>query len=212
MRWFLLFSLGGAGVVIVAACIAFLFARHRLNRYHRVDHRVPTDAPVSWLVDPRSPARLHRRLARVGTTATAVAEDHTAKGRLLRRAEPSPLAVAAQELCTQAVAVDHQLARLAVLAPSARRGPLAELGGRVGHLETAAARLVAISADARTPRVLAHDDPDVTDLRGQLERLAEAQRELDALDVDAGLVAAADPTVPASAGRSRATRGIASRQ
>lgn len=216
MKWMLLWALGTFGVVIVAGCILFLFARHRLHRYHRVDHRVATDAPIGWLFDPREPARLHRRLARVGTTASAVADDHRPRGRRARREEPSPLAVAATDLCAQAVAVDHQLARLAVLAAPARRRPLQALSHQVDDLEAAAAHLVSISAEVRAPRVLAHDHPEITDIRGRLDRLAQAQRELDALDTDAGLEAATTPTPPVHParvmGRVMAARGLTGRR
>ena len=48
-------------------------------------------------------------------------------------------------------------------------------------------------------RVLTGDGPDITDVRGQLDRLAEAHRELEALDGDAGLSTATRPgtTLPA---------------
>ena len=212
----LLWVLGTTGVVIVAGCILFLFARHRLHRRHRVDYRVATDAPISWLVDPRAPAQMHRRLARVGATATAVAQDHTAPGRKARKAQPTPLASAAVDLCAHAVAVDHQLSRLAVLAAPARRVPLAAIRSRVEDLETAAAHLVSVSAEARTPRVLANDHPGITDVQARIERLAQAQRELDALDTNAGLEAATNPMPPVhparALGRVMAARGITNRQ
>ena len=218
MKWFLLWALGGAGAVLVAACIAFLLARHRFQRYHRVHHKVPTDAPVTWAVDPRQPARLHRRLARIGSAATAIGDDHRPRGRRIgRRPEPSPLTEAADDLCAQAVALDHRLSRLAVLAPPARRQPLVELTAAVTDLEAAAAHLVAISTQVRAPRVLAYDDPDVTAVQGQLQRLAEAHRELDALDATAGLAAShqapsALPPPPARPAAPQPARPAASTQ
>lgn len=188
MKWFLLWALGGTGVVIVAMCLLFLLLRGRIRRRHRVDHKVATGAPITWLVDPRSPARLHRRLARIGTAADAVAADHQPKRRVRdvgRRTDPAPLAEASASLKARAVAADRQLARLATLAPQARRAPLQELARQVAELEEAATRLAALSAGSLTPRELHHAvDHDVT---GQLGRLAEAQAELDALDADAGL-------------------------
>jgi hypothetical protein len=195
VKWFLLWMLGGTTLVIAVACLLLLMARGRVRRHHRVDRKVATGAPLTWLVDPRSPARLHRRLARVGTVATSVAEEQQQPrrglGRTLgRKPGPTPIASAAADLRAQAVATDRQLARIATLAPSARRQPLLELERRVAGLERAAGQLAALNAASFTPRALAHDDPEIVDVQGQLTRLAEAQRELDALDAQAGLVPA----------------------
>lgn len=188
MKWFLLWLLGSTGVLIVALCLTFLFLRGRIRRRHRIDRKVQTGAPLTWLVDPRAPARLHRRLARVGTTADAVISDHQSPhGRraLSRRSEPSPLATTAADLKAKAVEADRQLARIAVLAPAARRGALNEIGHQITELETAATRLAAMSASALTPSALQHHLHD--DVAGQVARLAVAQRELDDLDAEAGL-------------------------
>lgn len=212
MKWFLLWALSTTGAIIVMACIVVLLVRHRLRRHHRVDHRIATGAPLAWLADPRSAARLHRRLTRVGRTASSVAADHRPRTRRERRAEPSPLASAADDLLAQAVALDAHLARLAVLAPAARRAPLDDLARAVTELETAAARLSAISAELRSPRVLAHDDVDVTDMTRQLERLAEAHKELASLDTDAGLAARPAPTPPPRSASASAAAVVAARR
>jgi hypothetical protein len=188
VKWFLLWALGSTGVIIVALCIVFLFLRGRIRRHHRVDTKVQTGAPITWLVDPRSPARLHRRLARVGTAVDAVIADHQAKRRmpaLTRRPEPTPLASTATDLKSRAVAADRQLARIASLAPTARRGALVELSRQVSDLEVAATRLAALSASSLTPSTLQHHLDD--NVAGQVERLVEAQRELDDLDATSGL-------------------------
>ncbi|NLD76479.1 MAG: hypothetical protein GX643_07405 [Acidimicrobiales bacterium] len=188
MKWFLLWALGSAGVLIVAACLAFLFMRGRIRRRHRIDHKVQTGAPLAWLVDPRAPARMHRRLARVGSIVDAVVADHQPTGALRnvrRRPEPTPLVATATDLKNRAVETDRQLARVAVLAPAARRGPLAEIGHQVAQLETAATELSALSTSALTPSSLQHHLHE--DVAAQVTRLAEAQRELDALDAEAGL-------------------------
>jgi hypothetical protein len=188
VKWALLFTLGGLGTVIVAACIAFLFLRHRLHRLHRVHHATPTEAPLTWLVDPRLPARLHRRLAKVGQAAEAVAEDHRPQGRRFRKPPAVPPIVhVAEGVRDQAVAVDRRLPRLAMLSAPARREPLDQISRSVDELERTTARLVEMSADLRTPRTLASDDPGLLDVAGQVERLAEAHRALDDLDHQAGL-------------------------
>lgn len=187
MKWFLLVLLGGTGAVIIATCIVVLLVRHRLRRRHRVDPAVATGAPARWLIDPREPARLHRKLCRVGRTAATVGDHHRPRGRRARRAEPSPLLRLADDLLAHAVALDRQLARLAVLAPIARREPLAEVAASVAEVEDAAVRLVALDAELVAPRMLTADDPTLSDLTGRLDRLATAHRELLALDRDAGL-------------------------
>ena len=202
VKWFLVWLLGGWMLVIALACLMFLLVRGRLRRHHRVDPKVATGAPIRWMIDPRSPGRLHRRLSRVGALATAVAEENQPRpglGRAVaqtvtrpfgRRPGPSPIASAAADLRAQAVATDRQLARIAALAPSARHLPLAELERRVAGLEAAATRLTSVSARSATNVVLADDDPVIVDIQGQLDRLAQAQSELDALDTRAGLAPA----------------------
>lgn len=197
MKWLLLWLLGTTGAAIVLACIVLLFVRGRLRRHHRVAPGQPTDAPVTWLVDPRSPARLHRRLAKVGRLATTIGETHRPRGRRLRKAEEPPAIVAvAQDLVAQAVALDHQLARIALLAPSARRRPLVELARAVEQVEEAGTRLVALSSELLAPRRLHADDPGLLDVAGQVERLAEAHQALRDLDDDAGLAASPLPAPP----------------
>jgi len=189
MRWALLAFLGTTGVVIVGLCIVALFVRGRMRRRHRISPKVPTAAPLTWLADPRAPARLHRRLAHVGRTATAIAQDHRAAKRIRRPAEPTPIATIALDLRHQAVRIDHEVARVALLVPAARRLPLQRLGAAVADLEQASARLASLSAEVRTPPVLATDAGDITDVAAQVDRLTEAHRILLQLDEQSGLTA-----------------------
>lgn len=188
MDWVFITVLLILGTTVTAACMVVLFVRGRLNRHHRVDPGVRTAAPLTWLVDPRQPARLHRRLAKVGTTTSAVATDHRPPSRLIRKVEPPPLVTTAEDVRAQAVALDHQLTRIALLAPAARRGALADLGRAVTEIERTTAQLVALSADVRAPRRLPTDDPTLVDLSRRVEWLAQAHAELVALDHQAGLV------------------------
>ncbi|HEX2574814.1 MAG TPA: hypothetical protein VHK88_00605 [Aquihabitans sp.] len=199
MEWILVGVLAALMAGITLVCIAALMARTRFHRYHRVDTAVPTDAPLSWLVDPRTPARLHRRLAKLGTTALAVASDHTPTGRKARKAEPTPIVRAAQDLCARAVALDRQVTRLATLAPAARRAPLLALDRAVADLEAAGAQLVALSAEVQAPARLPIDDPAHQEITQRVDRLAQAHRELLALDDHAGLVAEPLPAPPLAA-------------
>ncbi|QXC62320.1 hypothetical protein KSP35_05810 [Aquihabitans sp. G128] len=187
MEWLLVALIAILCTATTLACIVALIARNRVNRHHRVDPAVPTDAPLTWLVDPRAPAKLHRRLAKVGTSTTAVADDLRPTGRKARKVEPSPLVATAEDLRAQAVLLDRQVARLAVLAAGARRGPLHQLGRSVDDVEAAAARLVALSTQVRTPRGLSADDGTLADITARVDRLAEAHQELVELDRGNGL-------------------------
>jgi hypothetical protein len=201
VNWFLLSTLGIAGVLIVSLCIAALFIRHRINRRHRVHPKVPTPAPLTWLADPRGAARLHRRLAKVGHTAGEVADDHRVPQRKLRKPVEQPEMVAlAERLRHQAVGLDVQVARTASLPSAVRRTHLAQLAASVSEAEFACVRLVSVSAQVRTPAVLAgsqdHGATYITDVAGQVERLAEAHRILQQLDERAGLAPAPSPLDP----------------
>lgn len=215
MNWFLLTFLGTTGAVIVACCILALFVRHRINRRHRVHPKVPTPAPITWLADPREAARLHRRLAKVGHTAGDIADDHRLPQKKLRKPVEQPEMVAlAEELRQQAVNLDVQIARTSSLPNAVRRRHLAQLAASVSEAEFACVRLVSVSTQSRSHAVLADGTSqpasggaaDITDVAGQVQRLAEAHRILQQLDEQAGLAPAAtalDPTRVAPAPVSR---------
>lgn len=198
MKWLLLAFLGTTGVVIVASCVLALLVRGRLRRRHRVDPKVATGAPITWLADPRPAARLHRRLARVGRLASGVADAHQpSKKRGRRAADAPPIVEVATSLRAQAVALDGQLARAALLAPGPRREVLRRLERAVAELERAGQELTALSTEVLAPPVLAWEAEGVLDLAGQVERLAAAHRQLLELDQRNGLVP--DPTLVAPA-------------
>lgn len=197
MEWFLVAVLAILLFGTSLACLALVLARSRVQRHHRVDPAIPTSAPLTWLADPRSPARLHRRLAKVGTSITMVIDDHQPRSRRLRRREePSILATTAVDLRAQAVAIDQQVSRLAILAAGARRAPLAQAAQDVAEIEVAAARLLALSTQARAPRGLEQDDAGLAEVTQRVDRLADAQAELLAMDADAGLVETPLPAPP----------------
>ena len=201
MNWLLLSFLGTAGAIVVALCVMVLFLRHRINRRHRVHPKVPTPAPITWLADPRAGARLHRRLAKVGRAAGSVAGDHRIPAKRRRKPVEQPqMVMLAEELRRQAINLDVQIARTTQLPAAARRQHLAHLESSVSQAEFACVRLVSVSAQVQTPAVLTHgvhtDATDITDVAGQVERLAEAHRILQQLDAEAGLTPAVAPMPP----------------
>lgn len=182
MEWFIVAIVAFLFLGTSLVCLVALLARQRVQRHHRVDPSIPTDAPLTALVDPRTPARLHRRLARVGTLTSAVIDDHTPRSRRRRQAKPSTLASLAEELRAQAVMLDQQVSRLAYLVPAARGSSLLQVQHNVSEIEAASARLVALSTQARAPRGLDTDDSSVSEISQRLDRLAEAHQQL--LDLD----------------------------
>ena len=187
MNWLALTLLAITVITICAWSAAFLLVRGRIRRRHRVDPTVATSAPTSWLVDPRAPARLHRRIAKAGQVAGTVIDEHRPTGRRARKAEPPTIVALATDLRGHAVALDQRLARAAVLAPQARRAHVAAIAGEVASLETAAAALVQLDLDLRRPVRLPTDPEPAVDLEERTARLAAALRELDELDASAGL-------------------------
>lgn len=132
--------------------LAFTFASSfglvllwRLRRRNRLHPRWPTSAPLSWLVHPCAPARLHRRLRHAVATA-----HYRAPGRGRHRVPGSSVEELITELLHEAAAVDEQLV-LAGRAPRpVRRRLLAVAEPQVAKLELIAARLaVLVSASAR---------------------------------------------------------------
>ncbi|HRW38215.1 MAG: hypothetical protein KDB04_13550 [Acidimicrobiales bacterium] len=188
MRWFLLALLSTTGAVIVCCCLVALLVRSRVHRHHRVDPRVDTPAPLTWLADPRTPARLHRRLARVGRLSERVAAEHRPVRRFARRApEPPPLVELATSLRARAVELDAQLARVALLAPAARRRPLGQLHAATAELEATSRQLAELSAAVLAPPVLATELEGTAALAARLDHLAQAHRELLEIDERNGL-------------------------
>jgi hypothetical protein len=189
------------GTLIVLACIVVLLVRHRIARRNRVDPKVATAAPTTWLADPRAAARLHRRLVRVGQAAATVIDDHGRSARFRRAPEQPPIVATAEAVRAHAVRLDHEVARSRVLAPGPRRDALHRLSAAVAELEATATRLVALSSEVLAPPVLASEAGDVTDLAGQVARLADAHRALLALDEANGLAPGPRPA-PSSTARS----------
>jgi hypothetical protein len=117
----------------------------RLRRRNRLHPSWPTAAPVTWLVHPGRPARLHRRLRAVVATA-----HYRPPGRGRHKVPHSSVDELILELLHEAAAVDDQLV-LAGRAPRpVRRQILSVTAPQVAKLEAIAGRLaVLVSASAR---------------------------------------------------------------
>ena len=213
MEWVVVGFLAAVVATLTFFSLLVLLLHHRLQRRHRVDPKVPTSAPLTWLADPRHPARLHRRLAKVGHAATTVADDHRVRpGRFRKAVEQPPIVELAERICRQATAVDQQLTRSAMLPSAPRREQFARVTAAVADLEAAVARLVPLGVEIATPPVLASETHDLLDLAGQVDRLRAAHAELLAIDAAHGLrPAGVTPTTgratgPATPGQATATR------
>ena len=181
-----LLALVVAGAVTVAlGSIALGLALWRLGRRNRLHPTVPTHAPVTWLVSPARPARLHRRLQAAVATAT-----YRAPGRGRRKVPTTSVDELVQELIREAAAVDQQLVVAARAPWRVRVRLLGVCTPQVAQLERLAARLaVLVSASARpggAPAAVA-----ITALEERLDALEAARQEI--ADLEALLHSTAGP-------------------
>jgi hypothetical protein len=143
----------------------------RLNRMLRIRLSVKSTAPSSWLVATHEPARLHRRLRRVGAVARAAA----ARG-------DATVAAMATELEDNALAVEAHLVLLSRLWRR-ERDARHEVIGQVVQLEHLAARLASSAAEAyRRPALMPGSQDALADLTERLDALDAARRELRAVE------------------------------
>lgn len=170
----------------LVATIALI--RRRVRDHHRVDPSVPADAPLSWTFDPRAPARLHRRLTRIGAATTRIVDERPRR-RGLRRPQPesSPTHRAALELRRLAVALDRQVSRLALLPARTRRDALGEIATAVTALETAAGRLIRLHEEIASPVELSGEPDALERATEEVDLLARAHEELRRIDRRHGL-------------------------
>lgn len=158
-----------------------------LTRHNRVSHEHATAAPLSWVVSPARPARMHRRL-------------RTAVGWVER---PLPGEPASQhdhlrtKLVDQAVALDLQLVRAARAPRRHRRATVRQLSGGVTEVERLAVRVHGLTRPVGVPLSgMPAASPSVqqnlADLRHHLDLLDAAHRELTDVERNAGLGPAPD--------------------
>ena len=141
LLWLFVFALLAFGIFSSVG----LLAVWRLRRRNRLHPRWPTMAPMTWLVHPGLPARLHRRLRAAVATA-----HYRAPGRGRHKVPSSSVDELVLELLHEAAALDEQIV-LAGRAPrSIRRQLLGVTEPQVTKLEAIAGRLaVLVSASAR---------------------------------------------------------------
>ncbi len=159
-------------VALAAVALSVALVMRALIRANRVAPGRRSTAPLTWLVSPRLPARLHRRLRR----AVAVSDF------AVRTVAPAavPLRDVASELTTRAASLDDWLVAADGLHPLARRPRLAQLTAEVREIERSSARLHNVSGDWR--RIL-HQSTAATavplpDLHQRLDAVEAALREL----------------------------------
>lgn len=141
LLWLFVFALLAFGIFSSVGLVAVW----RLRRRNRIHPKWPTMAPLSWLVHPGLPARLHRRLRAAVATA-----HYRAPGRGRHKVPSSSVDELVVELLHEAAALDEQIV-LAGRAPrSIRRQLLSVTAPQVTKLEAIAGRLaVLVSASAR---------------------------------------------------------------
>ena len=141
----LLYAFLTASVLLLAFGSIGIVMLWRLRLRNRLHPACPTAAPLTWLVHPGRPARLHRRLRAAVATA-----GYRSPGRGRHRVPRSSVEELVLALLQEATAIDEQLV-LAGRAPVAvRRRIVAVSAPQVAKLEAIAGRLaVLVSASAR---------------------------------------------------------------
>ncbi len=187
MKWFLLFTLGGTGAVIVFLCLTVLLILHRLRRRNRVRPSEPDDIPLHWLVSPQLAARHHRRLVVASRAAFVVAERHRPAGRRARRQEPPPIVALCEQLVAHAASLDAHLALAMHLPVPRRRRVITHLAGGISEIERTAARLTLMSAEITAPTVLVEHADGMAEMSLRLDALEAADVSLREIEAGAGV-------------------------
>jgi hypothetical protein len=152
----------------LATVLAVVWALYRSNR---VDPAARGMAPLSWLLSPAAPARLHRRLR----GAVRLARGAGARGRAGRRRE------LVDELAQHAVALDRDLVLAAAFPRPLRRERLAVLAAATAQVEASAVRLADLAVASAAPVRPWGEPADADGLRQlaeHIDHLAGAHEEL----------------------------------
>ena len=159
-------------VGLAAAFVATVL--YSLRRRNRVAAKVKTPAPVTWLVSPRSPARMHRRLR------NALASARIAYSPAVGEAHPQ-LPDLALTLEREAVITDQLLVAASTSPRSHRRQSLRPLQMQVTEIERLAHQ-IAHTARRAGPAAIPQAADGLRDVADQLEALRAAQREVDEIE------------------------------
>lgn len=180
----ILIALAVIGATIASAgTFGFYLIARAVWRANRVVPDRRTQAPISWLVSPREPARLHRRLRRAAEVSNgAVAPMRSASKRRQPDKALSPLVQVADDLIAEAVQLDDRLPQAAGAFPQWRGQLLHELAAQVKEVEAAAVRLVQLSVTWQMEMRRAAELPTAgvapLELRARLDAVEAALAEL----------------------------------
>jgi hypothetical protein len=157
------------------ATMTWLMLR-QLRRRNRVAPTVASEAPVSWLVSPMTPARLHRRL-QIAVRATQLARTPS-----VGQAHPT-LPEMAVTIEQEAVLADRHLVHAARTPRRHRRQMLRPLQAQVREIERLATE-VAASARRSGAQALPPPTPaTLHDVAAQLQMLRDAEAEIERVEM-----------------------------
>lgn len=180
--------LGFVGLT-VAAVATLLYS---LRRRNRVAATVKSPAPVTWLVSPRAPARMHRRLRNALTSA------RVAYAPAVGEAHPQ-LPDLALTLEREAVITDQLLVAASTSPRPHRRQSLRPLQAQVAEIERLAQQ-IAHTARRAGPAAIPQAADGLRDVADQLEALRAAQQEVEDVDRLIQGYPTHPPAVPTPAG------------
>jgi hypothetical protein len=188
-----LFLVFASGVVLLVLFGSVgIAALWRLRRRNRLHPKVPTAAPLSWLVHPGAPARMHRRLHAAVATAS-----FRLPGQGRRKVPSSSVDDLVTSLLHEAAAIDEQLV-LAGRAPRAiRQRILAVTGPQVTKIETLSGRLAVIVSSTARPGGMPAANA-IQAIEDRLDALEVSRQEI--IDLEASLHLSSSPEFDPSEG------------
>lgn len=143
------------------------FTVRRLRRANRVAPGATSTPPLSWLVSPSRPARLHRRLRNLATWV----DHHAASGHT----------DAWSAIAAEIIATDARLIAASKAGDRARPGELGTIERDVARLEDLALRLRNLERSTRPDRPAPPSD-SLEVLSHRIEHLEAAHADLDDLE------------------------------
>lgn len=159
-------------VGLAAAAVASML--YSLRKRNRLAAKVKTPAPTTWLVSPRSSARMHRRLR------NALASARIAYAPAVGEAHPQ-LPDLAMSLEREAIITDQLLVAASTTPRSHRRQSLRPLQVQVTEIERLAQQ-IAHTARRAGPAAIPQAADGLRDVADQLEALRAAQQEVEAIE------------------------------